>query len=169
MVKSIIVFSDKTESSLCLAQLKHTTYIPWHTTQAITNGIRGLNRIYASLDESSDFKLFIDNHCIHLLSPMTGNTDIPTSLANSRNIKKLPVVIPMAPTFRRNLFWGLPGYTGVYVFITENNLVPEKIYIFFPVVHLLVLLIEFNLIILVLKMGFLCLENFLLLIIIGYL
>lgn len=52
-------------------------YIPWHNTHSNLKGIKGLNRMYDSLDDGSDFKLLIEDNCSHLLKPMEENTGIP--------------------------------------------------------------------------------------------
>ncbi len=97
--------------------------IPWHNTQAILNGIKGLNRMYNSLEEGSRLKAYIDNNCLHLLKPLEGYTGIPTSYRDVNVLKGLPDVINMKSSYSRNLFESLTGNTGVYAFFLDDELV----------------------------------------------
>lgn len=98
--------------------------IPWSNTQAITNGIAGLNRLYNSLDPNSNLKLFIDNHCSHLLKPLTGDTGIPMHYKNVDTLKTLPgVVTQLPPKFKTGMLRHILPTVGVYVFFTASKLI----------------------------------------------
>jgi hypothetical protein len=64
--------------------------MPWYNTQALAKGIEALNRMYNSLEHDSPLKMFLNQHCSHLLKPLEGDTGIPVNYADPKYLASLP-------------------------------------------------------------------------------
>jgi hypothetical protein len=91
-------------------------FIPWHNTRSLLNGVDGLIRMYNSLPIDSPLRLFLDQHCAHLMKPLEGNTGIPVNYGDSAVLNTLPNAVKLKPAHDPEQFNNLEGQVGVYVF-----------------------------------------------------
>ena len=96
-------------------------FIPWHNTQALGNGIKGLNSIFNYLEDNSPLKLFLQEHCSHLLKPLEGNRGISVKYAKPSGLSENPDVVSLSDKYTPAQFDNLPGSVGVYVFYNEDS------------------------------------------------
>jgi hypothetical protein len=64
--------------------------MPWYNIQALTKGIEALNQMYNFLEHDSPLKMFLNQHCSHLLKPLEGDTGIPVNYADPKYLASLP-------------------------------------------------------------------------------
>lgn len=101
-------------------------FIPWHNTHSLSKGISALNRMYDSLPQNSALKLFLNSHCLHLLSPLKGHTGIPVSYAYNIVLNELPEVVNLGKKFNPTKFVSLSSNVGVYVLFFVQDKGPTQ-------------------------------------------
>ena len=101
-------------------------FIPWHNTRSLLNGVDGLTRMYNSLPVNSPLRLFLDEHCAHLMKPLEGFTDIPVSYADTSVLNTLPSTVKLGTTYDPGLLSHLTGQVGVYVFFVAGDSKPTQ-------------------------------------------
>lgn len=97
------------------------SFIPWYPTLSLSNGVKGLNRMYDSLSDNCTLKSYLTEHCAFLLNELTGYTDIPTAALEPVSLKTSPHTVKLGPTMSKAQFNSLNSVAGVYIFFDPDT------------------------------------------------
>lgn len=99
-------------------------HIPWVTTPQLTQGIATLNQMYSSLSDSP-LKSFIGNHCLFLLKPLVGYTQVPIVMVDPRYLATHPNTIQLGNSKSVSYTQKFKEFCGVYVFFNTGDKVHQ--------------------------------------------
>ena len=94
--------------------------MPWYNTQALAKGIEALNRMYNSLEHDSPLKMFLNQHCSHLLKLLEGDTGISVNYADPKYLASLPQSLDLDTSYNPQQFHSLPSVVAVYTFFLDD-------------------------------------------------
>lgn len=93
-------------------------FVPWHDTNGLERGRLTLNTMYKNANKP--LQKFLDQHCIHLLKPLTGYTTVTTDSLIVDNLNNNPLTISLSNSYADTSPY-LNDYCCVYVFYPKQK------------------------------------------------
>jgi len=76
--------------------------------------------MYNFLEHDSPLKIFLNQHCSHLLKPLEGDTGIPVNYADPKYLASLPQSLDLDTSYNPKQFHSLPSVVAVYTIFLDD-------------------------------------------------
>jgi hypothetical protein len=77
--------------------------------------------MYNFLEHDSPLKMFLNQHCSHLLKPLEGDTGIPVNYADPKYLASLPQSLDLDTSYNPKQFHSLPSVViAVYTIFLDD-------------------------------------------------